>query len=74
MTTVFMRGGGGIVPTAVKFFCINHSFGIPEHASQMHITDVYSDIGLKMMKYTNNKIRLSRVEQKSVIIRKTSTV
>jgi hypothetical protein len=40
----------------------------------MHITDEYSDIGLKMMKYAYNKTRLSRVEQKAVIIRKTSTV
>jgi hypothetical protein len=72
MTTMVLRGGGRIVPTAVKFPYILHSFGMPEHVGQMHITEEYSHNGLKMVKY--NKTRPSRVEQEAVIIRKTSRV
>jgi hypothetical protein len=69
MTTVVPREGGRIVPITVNFPYIIHSFGIPGHVSQMHITDAYSHIGLKMVKY--NTTRPLRIEQVAVIIRKT---
>lgn len=69
MTIVVLREGGRIEPTGVNFPCIIHSFGIPGHVSQMHITDAYSHIGLKMVKY--KKSRPPRIEQEAVIIRKT---
>jgi len=68
-TTVVLRGGVRIVPTAVKFPCTIHSFWHPRTLSQMNITDAYSHTGLKMVRC--NTTRPPRVEKKAVIIWKT---
>jgi hypothetical protein len=69
MTTVVLRGGERFVPIAVNFPYTIHFFGFPGHVIQMHITDAYSHIGLKLVKYDTT--RPPRVEQEAVIIRKT---